>query len=118
MHCSYSGCTESGGEGNIEPLNIRSTCAGGCCGGHRLGLHRLGFARQTSRHTADFVNAGNQCIAGLFAFGLMAGFFWTYAINVNLAMLEMDGIKRQVSFSASLDGSGQVNVNPGASHVR
>lgn len=28
---------------------------------------------------------------GLFAFGLMAGFFWTYAINVNLAMLEMDG---------------------------
>ncbi|EZH79754.1 type VI secretion system protein [Ectopseudomonas composti] len=34
------------------------------------------------------------------------------------AMLEMDGIKRQVSFSASLDGSGQVNVNPGASHVR
>lgn len=27
----------------------------------------------------------------LFALGLMAGFFWTYAINVNLAMLEMDG---------------------------
>lgn len=29
--------------------------------------------------------------AGLFAFGLMTGFFWTYSINVNLAMLEMDG---------------------------
>src|SRR5690606_22198470 len=34
------------------------------------------------------------------------------------AMLELDGLRRQVSFSASLDGSGQVNVNPGASHVR
>ena len=38
-----------------------------------------------------------------------------YAID---AMLEMDGDRRQVSFSASLDGSGQVKVNPGASHVR
>ena len=34
------------------------------------------------------------------------------------ALLEMDGVRRQVSFSASLDGSGQVKVNPGASHVR
>ena len=29
--------------------------------------------------------------ACLFALGIMAGFFWTYSINVNLAMLEMDG---------------------------
>lgn len=29
--------------------------------------------------------------AGLLAMGIMAGFFWTYAINVNLAMLEMKG---------------------------
>ena len=34
------------------------------------------------------------------------------------ALLEMDGVRRQVSFSASLDGSGKVKVNPGASHVR
>ncbi|WP_217477780.1 type VI secretion system baseplate subunit TssE [Stutzerimonas stutzeri] len=39
----------------------------------------------------------------------------TFAID---GLLEMDGVKRQVSFSASLDGSGQVKVNPGASHVR
>lgn len=30
-------------------------------------------------------------VLGLFATGIMAGFFWTYTINVNLAMLEMDG---------------------------
>jgi uncharacterized membrane protein len=27
----------------------------------------------------------------LLAMGIMAGFFWTYSINVNLTMLEMDG---------------------------
>ncbi len=26
-----------------------------------------------------------------FVFGIMAGFFWTYTFNVNLAMLEVDG---------------------------
>jgi uncharacterized membrane protein len=30
-------------------------------------------------------------VLSLFAMGIMAGFFWTYSINVNLAMLEMDG---------------------------
>ncbi|MDH1263872.1 MAG: type VI secretion system baseplate subunit TssE [Pseudomonas sp.] len=39
----------------------------------------------------------------------------TFAID---GLLEMDGIRRQVSFSASLDGSGQVKVNSGASDVR
>ncbi|HWV10670.1 MAG TPA: type VI secretion system baseplate subunit TssE, partial [Pseudomonas sp.] len=34
----------------------------------------------------------------------------TFAID---GLLEMDGIRRQVSFSASLDGSGQVKVNSG-----
>ena len=33
-------------------------------------------------------------------------------------LLEVDGFKRQVSFSARLDGSGQVKVNYGEPHVR
>lgn len=36
------------------------------------------------------VSIASQAL-GLFAAGIMAGFFWTYTINVNLAMLEMDG---------------------------
>ena len=30
-------------------------------------------------------------VLSLLTMGIMAGFFWTYSINVNLAMLEMDG---------------------------
>lgn len=33
-------------------------------------------------------------------------------------LLEVDGSKRQVSFSAHLDGSGQVRVTPGSKHLR
>ncbi|MEZ5705035.1 MAG: DUF1772 domain-containing protein [Burkholderiaceae bacterium] len=36
------------------------------------------------------LSLGCQALS-LLAMGIMAGFFWTYSINVNLAMLEMDG---------------------------
>jgi len=36
------------------------------------------------------LSLASQTLA-LFTMGIMAGFFWTYSINVNLAMLEMDG---------------------------
>jgi uncharacterized membrane protein len=44
----------------------------------------------TQQQTLTKLTLASQA-AGLFAFALMAGFFWTYSINVNLAMLEMDG---------------------------
>ncbi len=38
----------------------------------------------------NFIENGTVAVATLI-FGIMAGFFWTYTFNVNLAMLEVDG---------------------------
>lgn len=43
-----------------------------------------------AQHALTQLSFASQTI-GLLALGLMAGFFWTYSINVNLAMREMDG---------------------------
>ncbi len=37
-----------------------------------------------------YIENGTAAVATL-VFGIMAGFFWTYTFNVNLAMLEVDG---------------------------
>jgi uncharacterized membrane protein len=56
------------------------------------------------------------------AFGIMAGFFWTYTFNVNLAMLEVDGSTyatvqslfnenvRHATFFAFFFGSGAFSI--------
>ena len=42
------------------------------------------------KHTLTLLENGTLAIATL-VFGVMAGFFWTYTFNVNLAMLQVDG---------------------------
>jgi uncharacterized membrane protein len=46
--------------------------------------------KPATQHALNTMSLASQ-VGCLFALGLMAGFFWTYSINVNLAMLEMDG---------------------------
>lgn len=60
--------------------------------------------------------------ASILVFGLMAGFFWTYSFNVNIAMLKVDGATyatvqsllnqnvRHVLFFALFFGGGAVSV--------
>jgi uncharacterized membrane protein len=43
-----------------------------------------------TRHILPRLSIACQALC-LLAMGIMAGFFWTYTINVNLAMLEVDG---------------------------
>jgi uncharacterized membrane protein len=43
-----------------------------------------------TRHIVPRLSIACQVLC-LLTMGVMAGFFWTYTINVNLAMLEMDG---------------------------
>ena len=44
----------------------------------------------SNKHNLTFLENGALAVATL-VFGVMAGFFWTYTFNVNLAMLQVDG---------------------------
>lgn len=48
------------------------------------------FPQMNKRVNIDYIENGALALA-ILVFGYMAGFFWTYTFNVNLAMLQVNG---------------------------